>query len=271
MKIISKFTDYYDKMRCYANPVYCSDDFMYIRKTKNATIPQDKIVIHTIHNSTYNKHDVIRNIIGFCGQWYFVYKIKVHDNYYNPENEYKNYLCFTNIRDVLKYNWKIKTIKKHYNSNTWEYSDIFRKFKQDTIPKTIEKVIQRYELHERLDLQKYTTYLNKLDLFKKYNTPTLLISSSQEIRKHTLTINPCLKELNFFNILEGNLAYQEIEMFLGNELLPQDDAEQITDNLILAANHGFNKASFRKPPSKAEKRAKRKANKSKKRMNKATK
>ncbi len=106
-----------------------------------------------------------------------------------------------------------------------------------------------------------------MNLFEKYNTPVLEVQfdTTNTNNKIKVILNPNLKKLSFYKLIEGNIAYQELEMFLGNELLPKDDAAQITDSLVLAGNHGFNKASFRKAPSKAEKRNKRRTHKLQKR------
>lgn len=271
MNILSKFKDYYDSMRCYSNPTYCSDDFTYKRVTKEILIPRyDKLHFTLSHESSEHYNIIIRHIIGFCGEWYFMYSIKTSDHYYNLQNEHLNYTFYSNPAEAIRTNLNIKAITKSFKSNNWEYDSIFRKNKKATLKDTINHVLQIYTKYEKNRLKEFSVILNKQNLFKKYNTPVLEIQANTVWEQgvgyqNIVTINPNLEKLSFYKLIEGNIAYQELEMYLGNELLPQDNAAQITDSLVLAANHGFNKASFRKAPSKADKRIHRQLNKERKR------
>ena len=64
---------------------------------------------------------------------------------------------------------------------------------------------------------------------------------------YTLTKNPCLRDYEFFRVLGAYEAYQEIEMYLGNTLVPAGPPPQpVADHTILD-RHGFDpKMGFRK-------------------------
>lgn len=265
MRILSPYSDYYDKMRCYSNPTYCSNDFTYVRKTKDIIFPGMRINFTAEQDNEELKHKINRYIIGFCGNWYFMYSSKTRNNYYNVEHQHLNYDFYSHIKDALVQNFDSKYLKKNYSKNTFATYSIFKKHRKPTFIGTLQTVLNVYTKYENNLLKEYTEILKPLNLFEKHNTPILEIKyNANTLRDHTLVINPNLEKLSFYKLIEGNIAYQEIEMFLGNELLPKDNPDQITDNNIKIANHGFDARSFRKDPSKAEKRLKRKINKLKK-------
>jgi len=251
-------------MQCYSNPTYCSDDFTYIRKTTEIPILTQAVRgLHFIVSEIEEEvtHQIIRHIIGFCGNWYFIYSVKTRNNYYNLEHQHLNYTFYVNIKSALKSNFNIRNIKKQYKSNNFKYGSLFKKHRLSTFEKTLNKVLQIHTEYEQRELAKMTIILNKLNLFELHNTPVIEIKTHTNYKYRNIILNPNLQKLSFYKHIEGNIAYQEIEMFLGNELLPKDNPDQITDNNILIANHGFGKTSFRKAPSKNDKRIKRKYNK----------
>ena len=71
-------------------------------------------------------------------------------------------------------------------------------------------------------------------------------------------INPCLKELGFQKIVDPYTAFQEIDMYLGNNMADQfDPTLGRTDNEI-RDSHGMDKWSFRNPAPGRKKRKQKK-------------
>ena len=68
-----------------------------------------------------------------------------------------------------------------------------------------------------------------------------------------ITLNPCLAELNFASQIPPLDAFQKLEGYLFNELAMQNDPPLEVNDTILRDSHGFDKFSFRKPPSKKRK------------------
>jgi hypothetical protein len=80
----------------------------------------------------------------------------------------------------------------------------------------------------------------------------IVIGLVQQKRKQTeyyLTKNPNLDELKFQRVLDGHLLYQEINMFLGCICSPENNMVEISEKDRIN-QHGFDKWSFRKIPSK---------------------
>ena len=65
--------------------------------------------------------------------------------------------------------------------------------------------------------------------------------------KIELIKNPCLRELDFARIMPSTKIYQEIEMFLGNELVKDIMPSSYQSDIEKIISHGFDtKISFRK-------------------------
>jgi hypothetical protein len=67
-------------------------------------------------------------------------------------------------------------------------------------------------------------------------------------QEHTALVNPSLKDVEFYKVLDSFTAYQEIDMFISGTL-PQSTAMpiEIADKDKIP-QHGFDKWSFRKTP-----------------------
>jgi len=267
MRILSPWKDYYDSMRCYANPSYCSDDFAYIRKTLD---PIDITFERGYHfnvasNEDYGfKYKVESFVIGFCGAWYPGYiVIKPQKQKYTldpPTPDIKEY--YYNYRSAMLAALDHELILKGFKKNNFKSTSTLQAARSNTASQTMETLIRIYKKDEDKCINALITDLNKQDLFITHKTPTLLVNiintNSWKVQTQ-ITINPNLEKLSFYKCIEGNIAYQEIEMFLGNELLPKDDPDQLTNNNDKIERHGFDlKTSFRKAPNKLEKHHKRK-------------
>jgi len=65
-----------------------------------------------------------------------------------------------------------------------------------------------------------------------------------------LVINPVLADLQFFKVLSPAEAYQELDMFWGGVLAPESRALTVIEDRYRIAQHGFDKHSFRKAPTR---------------------
>jgi len=66
-----------------------------------------------------------------------------------------------------------------------------------------------------------------------------------------LVVNPFLKNLDFFRVMDSFTAMQEIHMYLNGTLSSQvDPVMPVGSDEVLAASKGFDKYSFRKPKTK---------------------
>ena len=262
MKIISAHKDYYDNMRCFANPNYCSDDFTYIRRTSKPIELEEYFSFSIVYNDIGFKYSMSYEMVGFCGLWYPVYKVTIPPTSLIGASTYE---YFYDLELALNRTIDHRYIAKCVKSQSFAPHSIPDTCRATHPAKVIRKIHAYFDRYHKEKVSKLISRLVKRNLFEKYNSPALHIVPGNLHRTVNLTVNPSLKDLAFYKLVEGNLAYQEIEIFLGNELLPKDNPDQITDNNIIITNHGFDlKTSFRSINSKASKKAKRKANKAKK-------
>ena len=222
MKIYSKFTDYYD----HATGYYPSD-IVWKRYTKMDNIKDG------IFNSDYsNKTNIVLNniskipgsvkagdlfVIGFCGKVYIVV------SEYNNNNLIGSY---------------IKPLKKE-DFNFWGYY-IYTEW-----------------------MQKYSGQ-DLSDIFIDIKSPIFIIKnkcSGYSLSKrnnygYSLIINPCLRDFGLQSVFNPVQAYQEIEMFLSNQMVMVDDPDIKRSNELIRDSKGFDNWSFKQHGPKKRKRKK---------------
>lgn len=129
---------------------------------------------------------------------------------------------------------KLHMIRKSYNFEDLNF--------EDWILKSVKKV--REEV-------KYVDFSN---IFIENQTPIFVI----DYMRGELVLNPCLKDYGFYTIFDPVQAYQEIEMYIGNVLLPKDkEFTPLTDKEKIISK-GFDlKTSFRKDKDERTRKNKR--------------
>lgn len=258
MKIISKFKDYYDSMRCYA---MCSDDFMYIRKIKEILVGNprtDQFNSIDSRSSTF-KYTIDTFIIGFCGKFYQGYIVTKPANpgihTYTLE---KRVGIYYSAKEAYSIAVDTKYVSKAYKKGVpgrhrW---DTVTANKGNSVKETRLNIITSKDKMENEWFKKKVEQLTKANIFKEHNTPCFVYTHLTSDRHQTtnIIINPPLKDFEFFKIFEGHRCYQELEMYLGNKLLEKNNAPQIIDDKVKIQQHGFDlKKSFRKAPTKRRK------------------
>lgn len=77
-----------------------------------------------------------------------------------------------------------------------------------------------------------------------------MLSHGEASNRLALTLNPVLRDLEFFRVYAAYAAYQEIDMFLGGVLAPESRPMVPIADRYRVEQHGFDERSFRKPPTK---------------------
>jgi len=251
MKIVSKFKDYYDNAFGWYNdePMYIREkkiiefeDTKYLLKTKE--YKQFREAIEIIENMPdYGDTDTFeygdKKLIAFCGKAYPFYLI--HNSVLG---KYFKEICYSckNIEKFLKQNEKenkklierlnINKIKFHYYSKG--YGQINHKTWEDFT-------------------SKFNFNLSS-NIFRELNSPIYLLEKFRF--KFILTVNPLLKDYNFQSQVDPYTAYQELEIYLGNDLVNQVDPNiNMTDELKRDAK-GFDNWSFKRHKEESKKRRK---------------
>ena len=222
MRIISKFRDYYDIGLSYG----VDTTIVYERKQET---------IHTPAHIFLQENEYLRNqlgysrqfrrgikitplILGYCGTLYCMYIVKL------PKKG------------------------KTWNFGTEEH------FVYDN--DTLHTLLEGYEYAESWIDENWVTQIKNDSLFLKYNTPILQIDVKDVSRswisdKNTFSIitNPTLKDFQFQKIADPFTAFQDISMYLTNQLaVNEPDTVKITEPEIIQKK-GFDlKYGFRKRP-----------------------
>jgi len=95
-----------------------------------------------------------------------------------------------------------------------------------------------------------------LNLFYEKNTPIFIAICDKydffsKLYRFKVDYSPVLKDHGFFRVLDPFTIFQEIDMFLNNELSNvNNEVSVITDNVVLRDSKGFDTWSFKTLPSK---------------------
>lgn len=96
----------------------------------------------------------------------------------------------------------------------------------------------------------------KDDIFLHEKAPIIAVDGD------LIRINPNLRKMDFHTIMDPFTAYQELSMFLGNNMAQQLDPVPKTTDELKAHAHGYDKWSFRTHKEDSKKYKKRKAKES---------
>lgn len=78
----------------------------------------------------------------------------------------------------------------------------------------------------------------------------VLAENGQGYHARQVTVNPTLAEVAFFKVMDPWQAFQELEMFLGGIAAPENGPPVVIADKDRVMQHGFDKMSFRKQPTK---------------------
>lgn len=244
MKIISKFSDYYD-----SGIAYGIDEKLRFNRKQMLVDETLRIFSPHVINKRKKGKDLRAvlhfKLLGFCGQIY-------------P-------LAHVVIENVTQKN-KQPVYHKRAESYIYNYQQL-ENFMVEHITSLAE--ISNYKLFSGYF---YSRYAWSLDLrlkeffernyheaklfFTKYQVPYFLLEEFVEKKRNGYdqacfknTLLPILKDLKFVQVKAPIEAFQEISMFLGNLNAQEDNTVQIEDK-YLAKSKGFDCYSFKKEPEK---------------------
>lgn len=216
MKIISDYHDYYDVVQ----HQHYDDNIVYVRKSKNS----EREVSLELKRRLFVPYGRSIIFVCFCGKVYPVYILK--DNFghvkkisYTPFNE----LVENSIHQIL-IGWNSRNLSGVANYVNAVTSSII---KQNFF---VELNIPLFTIKQKYPRENVGTDLDKC-LF-------------------ILDIAPNLADLQFYSIFDTYSAFQEIEMYMSNQLVVHDSPDQIKDDRVLRDSKGFDDRSFKKYPTK---------------------
>lgn len=218
MRIISRFHDYYDVVMKSG----MDREVVYVRERKDIVLDDNCGIDFSTRNASSN-HVVNTVLLGYCGQIFKVYTVKVSWSFGDRLYVFHKY-------DEFEEFMRINSLGSSYDfrANRWWPG--------------------QYARFEKFDTSKL------LDLFHKYQTPLFIVSYEHHWRsksKATITLGPSLKDLEFARVKDPFTAYQDIFQYVAGVLnRPENKMVEISDK-DKVHKHGFDKWSFRqKGPKK---------------------
>lgn len=238
MRILSDFHDYYDVVQATGQ----DQMLVYLRSRKEASLNRNTFPFPVFSGTPthYYYRDqgmpVLQSVVGFCGKVYPVLRLSYQRR---SERSPETALCYS-LAEVDAF------IESHFRRREVEaYRSKPRgwKFMSNLWPAD-----QRREKFEEF----FTACAPKQSafgqLFLDSGCPIFVASWWWERRPvYRIVYNECLKDLEFFRVIDTFTAYQELQMYLGAMAQPNRPIPAISDKDMVAIK-GFDKWSFRKPP-----------------------
>ena len=264
MKIYSKFNDYFD----YATGFY-SDENKWVRKTRFESFRTNKSdpystkysnktedLLFKIANSCrlgciqsgfqsgYLRADDEVILVGFCGK---VYPAFLFYEFINAEDDWRMssseklkgcYIDISKFASLRREAGKKEVKTRRDDFGWWETGGLIVDYKEFL-----------YHTHRDLD-----------SVFIELNSPIFIIrggrfspsrcgyTSSRTDYSHcgNLIVNPCFSDFKLMSSFNPFYANQEIEMYLGNQLVMRDNCNINMTDELMRHSKGFNNMSFKK-------------------------
>lgn len=232
MLILSKFKDYYDGV---AHSKGIDKAIVYKREEKETHIA--KLNYSWKNRSginlpsydrvrSYRKYPVFKNrdikeietfFVGFCGRIYALMVIQRHIivDQFRTETE-------------TEFVYDLPTIKSYFTKDNKYFSSWDHNY-DSFIKQTFDNRLQK--------------------LFLEQKTPVFLFHRDKYNHGLNLKLNFCLKEIEFFKMFDTYQAFQELEMFVGQQLCTEKDTLDISDKHKIIGKGFDYKTSFRKEKS----------------------
>lgn len=245
MLIVSKYHDYYDtahngfidKSIVYQRTPVQSENYLkgrydYMKKSikgKNVDIVIPFVGSKVSCKEWIENKDLF--MVGFCGKFY----IGLH------HTKYDKIKCHDVIDEyIYDYDGMIKCLelkpdKSSKPTRKWYY-----------FGNGYNKFVDFYNKYQGVE---------RLDMFLEYRSPIIYIGTDKRIvlepsgkyeSETKIILNPILKEIEFFKVIDSRTAFDGIATFISN-ILTNPEKEVVMSDKVKIESHGFDyKLSFRK-------------------------
>lgn len=235
MRIISESKDYYDCIQAQGQ----DQSIVYVRTEK--TFTKDKCPPLRFRwypnyyrwlseNFTMNQH-----VVGFCGKIYPVLQLWMRDK---SIKDWSTCLTLEDVDQWMETCLNKKQLEDYYNEKKRSYFS------------------KHYWRKDRSKFRKFfeqmTEDQNKFgDMFIEHDCP-IFVATLTCWDERKLVLNARLNEFQFYRMIDPYTAFQELQMWVGNQVQPRKHIPEISDK-VLAEAKGFDQWSFRKEPTKKKK------------------
>jgi len=265
MRIISKQRDYYDSAMSYGidrelqfirTPTVVSHHHSFRRGT-TWTVEEGTIskTFKSAISRAFTEFSLIpteirgieayadRLLIGFCGRLYPC--VMIGDNYYYHPDKIVSKMPDAKLNEFRITRSELsEVINRHDNKRYWVNRN---RIQSKTWDEFVAKMNQS----------------NYDEMFRELNTPIFSVKS--EYSRTVVTLNPILGVLKFQQVVDPVTTFQQIAMYLGNQLAKVNDPPSTITDEIMARKKGFDKWSFR-TQSGDSKKVRRRRNRQDKRL-----
>lgn len=240
VRIISDFHDYYDSVQATGQ----DQTLVYLRARNEAELNRSTYQfplfggISPYYEFRPRGMPIVQIVVGFCGKVYPILRLS-HQR--QPERSPDIALCYT-VRDVDAF------IEGHFRRReieTYRSKPRRWRFQNSLWPRG-----QRREKFEEF----FAAFAEKRSAFGQIfldNRCPIFVASTwwdtEKGRKFKIVYNECLKELEFFRVMDTFTAYQELQMYFGAMAQPNKPIPAVSDKDMVSIK-GFDEWSFRKPP-----------------------
>ncbi len=213
MKIISQHKDYYDI--CMSS-IGIDENIVFIRNNNNIKESNlNKIELFKHGQSFYSKRNDTYSfdILGICGKLYPILKLRKY------------------MSNDIEYIYNVDEMRTYFNTR---YSGYWLK------------------MHNFDNYIAQLTNNNLLEYFQKYKCSTFIISLEQDKtyssnrQEINIEIEPILKNIEYYKIVDAYTIFQEISMFVSEQLNTENDNSPLTDKQKVVAKGFDPKYGFRK-------------------------
>ena len=233
MRIVSKFSDYYDIGLSYG----IDKSIFYDRKIKNELYELPINIRKKNKDIDEFTYFFYKGIVGFCGNIYTFVFVKKYEKFKSNTLKEEKLLdsdFFYNKEDLYSF------------INYYKNKD---KFKYDYT--NLEKIFDISDSEENKIKNIFEDYETPIFLYSNINFDDILVPEAIRMSSG-LMINPILSKVKFYKEKEGVVAFQEISMYLGALKHPEIETTDMDDKVI-AQSKGFNCMSFKKQGKKEHK------------------
>jgi hypothetical protein len=249
MRIVSKFRDYYDSAQGYgADP-----KLAYIRETKELTLkepywsqrmgPDDRKLNAAMNwfrdklPPSYTYYD--RGVVGFCGKAYPFYRAVRYTDEPMTVTAKKTLYSFDAIIHYLE------------TTPTFRPAEVREQIAQLKSTKYHRYSGNLNAAHWKVYQEKFNPVLPD-DVFRQFNAPVVAFWENVG-GTPMLVINPILREYDFASQVDPYRAFQELSMYVGNNLVTQKDPNPPIPDDLKAQSKGFDEWSFRRHKTESKK------------------
>jgi hypothetical protein len=258
MKIVSSFHDYYDGVQATdmdRTPLYLRTYAQYPREERAKTYTAVALRIPSIPGNLDGRWSATQPNVGclaFCGKRYPFWMVgETH--------------CYSLAQVTTATRKEIQELKGEDDLQPWQ-RDYLKKLKKrlDLLAETHHEPPNKYSADwgtlnvgtwEAWQEHMKSHTIMKDDIFLHEKAPVIAVYSDW------VEINPNLRKMGFQAVMDPYTAYQELSMFLGNNMAQQLDPIPKTTDELKAHAHGYDKWSFRTHKEDSKKFKKRKAKK----------